>query len=275
MKYSNSYKYYIIPGLSDKIKKILGGTLPNINSSYDNMMNELFTISNNIYIVGGAIRDSFLNKKPKDIDLTFNSNYKSVVDLCKKNEWPCPEIYEKGFPYVVFGVQKGQTLEGAYKSSSIFEKGNTMRDYTVNNMVYDIKNNILIDLTRMGLEDILNKKIRIPIPNDRYNDWAQQRWKHPLRYFKLINTGLTPYDKNTELFIINYIEKNFESVYMKNTKGFPTIQYYLIVAITGGEVYENGKYEFGYNKKELIPYLKTMSQYLNKKIILKIINLFL
>lgn len=275
MKYANSYKFYIIPGLSDKIKKILGGKLININSTYDNMFDELFTISNNIYIVGGTIRDSFLNKKPKDIDLAFNSNYKSVVDLCKKNEWPCPEIYEKGFPYVVFGVQKGQTLEAAYKSSSIFDKGNAMRDYTVNNMVYDVKNNILIDLTKMGLVDILNKKIRIPVPPDRYNDWATNRWKHPLRYFKLINIGLTPYDKNTELFIINYIENNFETVYMKITKGFPTIQYYLIVSITGGEVYDNGKYEFGYNKKQLIPHLKIMSQYLNKKIMLKIINLFL
>lgn len=275
IKNTKNYKFYIIPGLSSKINSLLIKKLPNIDSTYNEMFDELYKISKKIFIVGGAIRDSFLNRKPKDIDISFDSTYKDVIKLCKKNEWACPEVYERGFPYVVFGTKKGKTLEATYKSSPVFDKKNIERDYTINNMVYDIKNKILIDITGNGLNDILNKKIRIPVPKSQYLKWANERWKHPLRYFKLIQNGLTPYDNDTEKFIINYIESHFESIYLKPNKNIPTIKYYLIVSITGGKVYDNGTYIYGNNKSKLIPYLNTLEQYLKKDIIMKILELMI
>ena len=278
LQYANSYKFYKIPGLFEFIDNLFENKLPNIEATYNEMFNEIYTISDDLFVIGGAVRDAFLKKKPKDIDITFDSNYKSVVDLCKKNKWECPDIQEKGFEYVLFGTKKGQTLEGTYTLSCTFGKGGISRDYTVNQLVYDIKNKILIDLTRFGLIDIVNKKIRITAPPNRYEEWAKKRWIQPLRYFNLIILGLTPYTPETETFVVNYIEQNFDTVYMKNikeSKNIPIILQYLVNSITSGYVYEDGTFTYGINKQKLLPYLKTLSKYINSDIILTIVNLLL
>ena len=97
----------------------------------------------------------------------------------------------------------------------ILNKESINYDYTVNNLVYDIANDVIIDLTGFGIIDLFNKKIRIPVPSSKYMIWATSNWKKPLIYFKLMIKGFTPIDDETEHFIINYIETNFEEVYMR------------------------------------------------------------
>lgn len=259
-----NYPCYKIPSLNKYYTNFIKNKLENMDNSYHNIFKELLTITDNIYIYGGFVRDVLLNKNPTDIDIMFDSNLKNVKKLCLKNNWPCSKIVDK-FSFIIFGKNKGITLEGHYKLT-MFKHDILNYDFSINQMVYDVKNKLVYDLTGYGLEDTINKKIRIPIQKNKYNLWTQKNRHSSLIYFKLKLKGFKPINNKTEQFIINYIQNNFNNVYMKkNNKGIENIKNYLINILTHGEIYPDGTYKLGHNKKRLIPYLKIMSKSINKK----------
>lgn len=122
----------------------------------------------NIYLVGGGVRDSLLGIEPKDLDFTLDEdpnlilpflpfdliNYNSEFNtaklaykdisidlvLCRR------EFYKK--PGDLPTIEKGYLYEDLYR-----------RDFTINSLAYDIKNNYIIDYFG-GLEDFNNKILR-------------------------------------------------------------------------------------------------------------------
>ena len=246
----------------------------NINDFYGNIFNNILTISSNIYIYGGAIRDLLLDIKPKDIDIAFDSNIDSVKKLCSTYNYTCSKIIDK-YKYVIFGSTRGTTLEGHY--NILFFKDNIIDyDFTINQLVYDTENNILIDLTGHGVKDLMNKHINIPVNPDKYQEWATKNKKHPLIYFKLIEKGFSTIDIKQEKFIINYIETNFDKIYLKKEKnGIEYIKFYILSILSHVDIQENGTYFVNLRQqKSILKYITVLSKYLNKKYITKIVNLF-
>ena len=268
-----NYSSYTINEFKKKYEIFITDKISNMNNSYYNIFNEILKITDNIYIYGGAVRDLLLNITPTDVDIMFDSDVNSVKKLCSINNWPCSKIIEM-FHFIIFGKNRGITLEGHYKLT-IFNQKVIDYDFTINQMVYDTKNNIVYDMTGEGLKDISNKIIRIPVMPDKYNIWAKKNWKHPLIYFKLKMKGFTPVNKETEDFIVKYIEKNFYNVYMKKDRGgIENIKNYMIKILTHGEIYNNGSYKLGHNKKRLIKYIEILSDSVNPKYMKVIKQLF-
>ena len=121
----------------------------------------------------------------------------------------------------------------------------------------------------------MNKKIRIPVPQNQFELWAKDSWIKPLRYFKMLLKEFTPVNKETEDFIISYITDNFDTIYMKTGKQhLPNIQFFLIRYVTGGEVLDDGSYYFGKQQNKLLPFLKEMSKHIDRSLMIRVINLF-
>ena len=238
-------------------------------NTYETIFNNLYTITDNIYIYGGWVRDSLLDIKATDIEISFNSNVDDIKKLCSKNKWPCSKIIEK-YKYIIFGKEKGISLEGNY-NLFIFNKEDVLYDFTINQLVYDTKNNIIIDLTGYGIYDVFNKKIRLPVSYCKYNEWASANWKHPLVYFKLLLKGFTPFDEKTEKFIVSYIEDNFDTIYQEKICNSSRIKFYLVEVLTHGTIKPDG-YRLGKTKNRLIPYLNLLKKHLRSDIFEKIIN---
>ncbi|HOB69391.1 MAG TPA: HD domain-containing protein [Syntrophorhabdaceae bacterium] len=128
----------------------------------------------NVYLVGGAIRELCLNNTPKDYDLALSDR----KDLNK-----IEHLFGKGV--FVLGKKPIQIYRLAKKDISIditllddtIEKDLSRRDFTINAIAFDIKNNVLVDPLN-GLEDIKKGLIVYPSKISLIDD--------PLRMLKAI-----------------------------------------------------------------------------------------
>ncbi len=123
------------------------------------------------YAVGGCVRDSLLGTEPKDWDITTSAT------ACEtKNAFPDYAVIETGIEHgTVSVIIEGKPYEvttfrteGGYSDNrhpdfvefvSDVKEDLSRRDFTVNAMAYDCKNNRLIDLFG-GARDIENRVIR-------------------------------------------------------------------------------------------------------------------
>ena len=119
-----------------------------------------------LYIVGGAVRDAILGKKPKDFDLATDAKPDEVLKIAKKGGMKTYEV-GKQFGVVVVGGHEIATFrkdigKGRRPKAVDFSdiQGDVKRrDLTINAMFYDIERSEVVDLTG-GLEDLKNKIIR-------------------------------------------------------------------------------------------------------------------
>ena len=126
-----------------------------------------------LYIVGGAVRDAIMGKKPKDFDLATNAFPEEVVKMVQGAGYST--IGEVGQQFGVVIVQipsdkngveiatfredlSGGRRPDAVKYSTI-DKDVLRRDLTINALFYDIGRGEIVDLVG-GLKDIQDQKIR-------------------------------------------------------------------------------------------------------------------
>ncbi len=142
------------------------------------------------YIVGGCVRDLFLEREPNDWDVTTNARPEQVIQVFDATEMRV--VYENNFGTVGIINKEMEKDEPGYAieitpyrtesgysdarhpdqvsfSNSIHEDVQR-RDFTINAMAYDPINKILID-NYDGKED-LNKKIikTVGDPNERFEE---------------------------------------------------------------------------------------------------------
>ena len=119
-----------------------------------------------LFIVGGAVRDAILGKKPKDFDLATDAKPDEVLDIAKKGGMKTYEV-GKQFGVVVVGGHEIATFrkdigKGRRPKAVDFSdiQGDVKRrDLTINSLFYDIHTNQVVDLTG-GLQDLKDKIVR-------------------------------------------------------------------------------------------------------------------
>ena len=150
---------------------------------------DLFEKSNKkLYIVGGAVRDYLMGKKPHDFDMVTDAQPNEVVDILK--------VYRTDIHGVHFGVvrvytesepqgyeiasyrkdiSKGRNTKGTDKKVETgrhitIKDDVNRRDLTINALFYNIKTGEIID-TVGGLKDIKNNVIKaVGNPSKRFDE---------------------------------------------------------------------------------------------------------
>ena len=119
------------------------------------------------YIVGGAVRDLILNKKPKDFDISTNA----LPGKIKKIFWNARIIGRRFrlvhmyFPNKIIEVSTFRS-ESENNDNNVYgqiEDDVKRRDFTINALYYDPGKEYVIDFID-GWKDIQHKKIRSLIP---------------------------------------------------------------------------------------------------------------
>lgn len=119
------------------------------------------------YIVGGAVRDLILNKKPKDFDISTNA----LPGRIKKLFWNARIIGRRFrlvhmyFPNKIIEVSTFRS-ESENNDNNVYgqiEDDVKRRDFTINALYYDPGKEYIIDFID-GWKDIQHKKIRSLIP---------------------------------------------------------------------------------------------------------------
>ncbi len=130
--------------------------------------------SGTVYLVGGAIREIFLKKTPRDYDLAL-TNEKDLRDLETLFERPSFILGKK--PIQTHRIMADDTSFDITIVEGTIEEDLKRRDFTMNAIAYDIQNDVIVD-TVGGIEDIQKMVIRYPAKETIVND--------PLRMLKAV-----------------------------------------------------------------------------------------
>ena len=169
----------------------------------------------NLHLVGGCIRDCFLEIQTNDIDLATKLTPEEVIKkLEKSNIRTIPTglqhqtvtavpILGQGQVEITTFRGRGMTPDGGVVSSKNIEEDLKYRDFTINALAFDIAGIELIDPNN-ALNDIEKKIVRaVGSPEERFNE-------DPLRILRMCRFACLPefsVDTETKNAAIKLIDK--------------------------------------------------------------------
>ncbi|MCL2007671.1 MAG: polynucleotide adenylyltransferase PcnB [Treponema sp.] len=126
------------------------------------------------YIVGGAVRDLILGKKPKDFDIVSSANPAKIKRIFRNSRiigrrFRLVHVY---FGPKIFEVSTFRSLGESYTGNAFgtIEEDVRRRDFSLNALFYDPLKQIVIDYVG-GMKDIQNRIIKPVIPlSDIFTD---------------------------------------------------------------------------------------------------------
>lgn len=144
----------------------------------------LETMTDQIYLVGGCVRDMLMGLAPKDVDIVTNVDLDLLIPILEDNGW---KVNEAGKNFLVLIVSKNnvQFEIALFRQDGTYSDGrrpdfvqigdiNTdqaRRDLTINSLYYNALTFEVLDPSGMGLDDLRNKVIRLNgVPSKRIEE---------------------------------------------------------------------------------------------------------
>ncbi len=180
--------------------------------------NQLLKHTDKVFVVGGAVRDLLMGKKPHDFDLATNLRPQQIIDIfgvdsakLTGNVFPTvrvrhgdAEIEVSTFRREISTGKEGDRNAFKVEYSDNVEDDLMRRDLTINALAINAKTGDLIDRFG-GAEDIKNKTIRF------VNNAMERLKEDPLRYLRAIRFKLRingNYSEDTKLALSSEDAKN-------------------------------------------------------------------
>ena len=151
-----------------------------------------------LYVVGGAVRDAILGKRPKDFDLATDAKPDEVLAIAKKGGFKTAEV-GKQFGVVIVGGHEIATFRkdiGKGRRPSAVDytdiQGDVKRrDLTINALFYDMGRGEIVDLVG-GIADLKRKKIRtVGSPSERFDEDPLRKLR-AVRFAGSVGGRMTP-----------------------------------------------------------------------------------
>jgi poly(A) polymerase/tRNA nucleotidyltransferase (CCA-adding enzyme) len=136
------------------------------------------------YLIGGCVRDLFLEKKPKDWDITTNAKPEQIISLFEKTfyensygtvgvvsetEDPTVKVVEVT-PYRTEGKYSDSRRPDSVSFDATLEDDLERRDFTINAIAFNLSKNLVVD-PFLGRKDIQSGVIRtVGAPADRFEE---------------------------------------------------------------------------------------------------------
>ena len=146
---------------------------------------------NDGYLVGGYIRDCILGKDSKDRDIAIKGAEGFAQKLAEKLDATFITLDSENKIYRLVLKDKENYLDISELCGNTIEEDLMRRDFTINAIAYDLKENRFIDVTG-GIEDIKNKQLKA-IKEENFTD-------DPLRILRAFRfAATTGFEVNKEL----------------------------------------------------------------------------
>ena len=149
------------------------------------------------YLVGGAVRDFFLNKQTFDRDITIKNAENFAKKLAKKSNGTLITLDSENKIYRIVLQDKKNFIDISEMQGESIEEDLARRDFTINAIAYDLAENRFID-TLNGIDDIRNGILR-HIKEENFKD-------DPLRILRAFRfNAVTGFEISNEL--LNILKK--------------------------------------------------------------------
>jgi len=167
-------------------------------------ISELFKAAGkDLYVVGGAVRDFLLGKKPKDFDLATNATPDESIEIIS----PVYKVIEvgkafgvikaitpdepEGYEIATFRIDVGSGRRPQGVEFTSIDKDVLRRDLTVNALFYDIEKEQVVDL--VGGVDDLNKNIirTVGDPKERFSEDSLRKLR-AVRFAAKLGSAIDP-----------------------------------------------------------------------------------
>lgn len=195
-------------GLQEQVRKPFKMTLP---PDMVKLAQIIHGAGHELYVVGGAVRDALLGKKPKDYDVATDATPEKILQILSQHpEYKTLEI-GKSFGIINVITPEGNEYEVATFREDIgkgrrpdavafttIENDVKRRDLTINALFYDIAKGEVVDFVG-GLEDIKKGVVRaVGNPSERFDE-DRLRILRVIRFAARMGAGM---DEGTENAIL-------------------------------------------------------------------------
>ncbi len=160
------------------------------------------------YIVGGSVRDLLLGRSPKDFDVVTNASPNAVKRVFANSRvigrrFKIVHVVFRGNKIIEVSTARSipESRSGAKEADDLYlEKDNQFgsfkddaarRDFTINALFYDTRNETIIDYTG-GFEDLQDKIIRIIGDEDISLPEDPVRMLRAVKFASILDFELTP-----------------------------------------------------------------------------------
>ena len=178
------------------------------------------------FIIGGSVRDQFLGRTPRDVDVEIDCELQDIIDICVQT-WgqhncrnspgsPVGHIGNSSIP----GPGQGEDDLDYAPTIALFYVPLTLLEYTVNMMAYDTNgNDFILDLSGTGRTDVCNRHVRIPSDDDSVESWDAWRidsdgdtdYKLLYRAWKLREKDFQFFNDDMRDYIVRFATEGIEN----------------------------------------------------------------
>ena len=193
----------------------------NLSTEKENhpILNELISLltdlSDESYLVGGAVRDMINGSELKDFDFVTDTPYNLLQSVLESHGYKAKQVGNK---YLVLHVSKFEEQfeisnfrkDGVYLNGrrpetveiGTIEDDAERRDFTCNSLYFDLKNNEILDPTGQGLMGVMNKKLNFI---GKADNRIEEDYLRVFRGYRFMSKGY----KASEL-TLKALRKNFD-----------------------------------------------------------------
>jgi len=215
----------------------------NVPESLDKIKIVFSQNNKQLFLVGGAVRDSLLGKSPKDYDLASEATPDEVISMLRNQPF-VKNILETGKKFGIVNVitDDGEEYEIArfrtdvgkgrrpdsIKFASI-DQDVLRRDLTINALFYDLNKKEIIDYVG-GVEDIKNGVVRtVGDPTERFEEDALRKIR-AIRFAARLGSKLDPKTAKSlkdDNSLDGVSEERIRDEFLKGIKTAKQVKYFL------------------------------------------------
>lgn len=177
-------------------RRLLGAPVPGTPASYSQILDAIMQqqhVDSFCYLIGGQVRDLLTGRVSKDVDFNYACSAQDVARVCIENEWTVKYkcIGPVSRPnYVLIGDESKDDYMEGFSISFNATSECFAQDFRQNMLFYDLTNDVILDKSGYGIEDIRSHSLRLACaPASSFEDWAgadMTLGQKGLRYVKFV-----------------------------------------------------------------------------------------